>query len=62
MGPYVDPPRHECQEQFRFSYETHQENKSLEGPPQSRITEFASRGKAAMVHAPIQDALQGEIL
>ena len=28
-GPYVDPTHHKCQEEFRFSYERHQENKSL---------------------------------
>jgi hypothetical protein len=31
MGPYVDPTHHQCQEEFRFSYERHQENKSLGG-------------------------------
>src|ERR1700736_6267373 len=31
VGPYVDPTKHKCQEQFRYSYEMNQENESSGG-------------------------------
>jgi hypothetical protein len=37
LGPYVDPTRYECQEQFRYSYKTHQENECTGVPGLSGV-------------------------